>query len=109
MIRITAVYPNGADSHFDADYYGGRHLALAERLLRPHGLTGVEVSLGVSALDGTPPPYWAIGTMLFASVQAFTAAMEACGEELMADGANYTNVTPVLQVSRAIGSLESGD
>lgn len=102
MIRITAVYPNEAGSRFDADYYAGPHQALAERLLRPHGLAGIEISLGVSGLDGAPPPYWAIGTMFFPSVPAFTAAMEACGEELMADAANYTNTTPVLQVSRTL-------
>jgi uncharacterized protein (TIGR02118 family) len=99
-MRVTAVYPNGEGSRFDADYYVRRHRPLAERLLTPHGLTGIRIALGVSAMDGAPPPYWAISEMIFASPEAFAAAMELCGDALFADAENYTDVTPVLQISR---------
>lgn len=99
MIRILAVYPNEAGSHFDADYYRNGHEPFARRLLAPLGLQGLRTTLGETALDGTPPPYWAVSEMLFATRGAFDAAIAQCGDALFADLPNYTNVAPVLQVS----------
>jgi uncharacterized protein (TIGR02118 family) len=112
MIRITAIYPNADGSRFDAGYYAQKHKALAEQLLGPHGLVGLSQTFGVEALDGTPPPFWAIGEMIFTSREAFEAAMQSCGAALFADSVHYTDVTPVLQVSRAADAFapsEMGD
>ena len=100
-IRISALYANRPGSRFDGDYYINQHEPLASKLLAPHGLEGVSTVFGVAALDGGEPPFWAISEMLFASRAAFDAAMAACGEALFADIPNYTDVTPVLQVSSA--------
>jgi uncharacterized protein (TIGR02118 family) len=99
VICISAIYENAAGSRFDGAYYVGRHAALAEALLRPHGLCRIRASLGIAALDGAAPPYHAISEMIFADRAAFDAAMAACGEALFADSANYTDVAPVLQLS----------
>lgn len=101
MIRIAALYPNTAGSRFDGQYYTGSHTALARRVLEPHGLIAISTLLGEAALDGTPPPFWAISEMTFPSRQAFDAAMAASGEALFADLPNYTDTTPVLQTCRA--------
>ncbi|MEO0032527.1 MAG: hypothetical protein RIS94_2285 [Pseudomonadota bacterium] len=98
MIRIAAIYPNAADSRFDGTYYRDRHTAFARGLLEPHGLIAISTTLGLAALDGAPPPFWAIAEMTFPSREAFDAAIAACGEALFADIPNYTDVTPVLQV-----------
>lgn len=100
MIRIVAIYPNTADSRFDGDYYVDRHAPFARGLLEPHGLLDLSSSLGLAALDGTAPPYWAISEMAFPSRETFDTAMAACGAALFADIPNYTNVTPVLQTCR---------
>jgi uncharacterized protein (TIGR02118 family) len=100
MIRVSAVYPNAAGSRFDADYYQHRHEPFAIELLGPLGLQGLRTTLGEAALDGGGPPYWAISELHFASRAIFDAAIAQCGEALFADIPNYTNVAPVLQISR---------
>jgi uncharacterized protein (TIGR02118 family) len=99
MIRISALYPNEAGSHFDAADYQGRHEPLARRLFAPHGLLEIRSTIGLAGLDGTPPAFWAISELVFASRTHFDAAMAACGEAIFADIPNYTSVTPILQVS----------
>lgn len=101
MIRIMAIYPNTAGTRFDGAYYTGQHTALARALLEPHGLLGITTSLGVVALDGAPPPYWAVSEMQFPSREAFDAAMAICGEKLFADMPNYTDTVPALQLGSA--------
>lgn len=101
MIRITAIYPNTAGSRFDGAYYTGPHTALARSLLEPLGLIQTSTILGEAALDGAPPPYWAISEMQFPSREAFESAMAAAGERLFADLPNYTDIAPVLQIGRA--------
>ncbi len=102
MVCVLALYPNQPGSRFDTAYYTGAHASLAARLLAPHGLTAIRATLGETALDGTPPPYWAASEMLFRSRADFEAAMDARGAELFADAANYTNVTPILQFARTV-------
>jgi uncharacterized protein (TIGR02118 family) len=99
VINISALYPNSAGSRFDASYYLNRHSAFADALLRPHGLIALRATIGVESLDGQPPPFWAISEMHFVSRHAFDEAIATCGEALFADLANYTNTTPVLQIS----------
>jgi uncharacterized protein (TIGR02118 family) len=103
MIRISALYPNEAGSRFDAADYVTRHEALALEMLAPHGLLEIRSTTGIANLDGTPPAYWAISELIFASRAAFDAAMAACGEAVFADIPNYTSVTPILQVSTMPG------
>ncbi len=99
MLRVSAVYPNIEGSRFDGGYYVGRHTPFARGLLEPLGLAELRITLGVAALDGAAPPYWAISEMIFADRAAFDAAMAACGEALFADAPHYTDVAPVLQLS----------
>lgn len=97
MIRILALYPNTAGSRFDGAYYTGPHTCLARSLLEPRGLLHISTILGDAALDGAPPPFWAISEMHFETRAAFDAAMAAAGEALFADLPNYTDATPILQ------------
>jgi uncharacterized protein (TIGR02118 family) len=103
MIRISAVYPNETGSRFDADDYLRRHEPLAREMLSPHGLLDIRSTTGIGNLDGTPPAYWAISELIFTSRAHFEAAMAACGEAIFADIPNYTNVSPILQISTMAG------
>jgi uncharacterized protein (TIGR02118 family) len=98
MLRVSAVYPNQAGSHFDGEDYVRRHAPFARSLLDPAGLRDLRITLGKVALDGTSPPYWAISELIFDDREAFDSAMTACGEALMGDAPNYTNVEPVMQI-----------
>ena len=99
MIRISALYPNEADTFFDSSYYRERHEPFARGMLTPLGLTEIRTTIGIACIDGSPPPFWAISEMVFATRAHFDGAMAQCGERLFADIPNYTNVTPILQVS----------
>lgn len=102
MFCVTALYPNRPGSRFDAAYYAGAHADLAREMLAAHAPFELSIAIGEAALDGAPPPFWAISEMRFASRDAFDAAMAACGPALFADAANYTDVDPVLQISRPV-------
>ena len=94
MIRLSVFYPSSEGSTFDHDYYREKHVPLA---VKAWGLTTADIDKGV---DG---PYVAAVHFEFDSVEAIQAAMaaEATGE-VLADVANYTNITPILQTSEIV-------
>jgi uncharacterized protein (TIGR02118 family) len=95
MIRLSVFYPNSDGAKFDHDYYRDNHVPLA---LKTWGMSDAEIDRG---LDG---PYIAAVHFKFDSQEALAAAMGAPGTaEVMADVANYTNITPVLQTSEIVG------
>ena len=94
MIRVSVHYPSGEGSTFDHDYYTSSHVPLAVAAWAP---ASAEIDKGVNG------PYVASVHFTFDSMEAFQAAMgsEKTGE-IMADVANYTNITPVMQVSEIV-------
>lgn len=94
MIRLSVFYPSAEGATFDHDYYREKHVPLC---LRAWGLDKADIDKGV---DG---PYVAAVHFEFDSAEALQGAMAAEGTgEVMADVANYTNITPVLQTSEII-------
>jgi len=94
MIRLSVYYPKSDDATFDHDYYANKHVPLA---VQSWGLSGAEIDKGI---DG---PYVAAVHFKFDSIDALQAAMGAAGTgDVMADVANYTNITPVLQTSEIV-------
>ena len=102
MIKVSVLYPSGADHKFDFEYYCNSHMPLCERLLGP-ALKGVAVERGLAgAAPGDPPAYMAMGHLLFDSVEAFQASFGAHEQEIVADIPNYTNSQPLLQISEVM-------
>lgn len=94
MIRVSVFYPSSEGSTFDHDYYRNTHVPLVKETW---GVTKAEIDKGV---DG---PYVAAVHLEFDSLDALGAAMAAEGTAaVMADVANYTNITPVLQTSEIV-------
>ncbi len=94
MIRLSVFYPTTEGATFDHDYYRNSHVPLA---VKTWGLDGAEIDRG---LDG---PYVAAVHFRFASQDAMNQAMQAEGTPaIMADVANYTTITPVLQTSEMV-------
>lgn len=92
MIRVSVLYPAGDDIQFDHDYYRDSHVPLVSEVWKP---VKAEIDKGVNG------PYVAAVHMIFESMEAFQAGMgDARTGEVMADVANYTNATPVLQISQ---------
>ena len=95
MIKVTILYPTGEGSTFDHDYFRDTHVPMA---IKAWGLSGAEIDKGVNG------PYAALVHFRFESQDAMNAAFGSPGTgEVMADVANYTNITPVLQTSEVVG------
>jgi uncharacterized protein (TIGR02118 family) len=96
MIRLSVLYPAGDDVTFDVDYYKTSHRALCERIL---GCEKVEVDTAITG------PYVAVGHFFFPSMDALQAGMaHPDAAELTEDVKNYTNATPVMQISEVVSS-----
>lgn len=93
MIRVSVLYPGGDDVTFDHDYYRETHVPLATATWD----ATAEIDKGVNG------PYVAAVHIFFESMDKFEAAMGSAGTAaVMADVANYTNATPVMQVSEIV-------
>jgi uncharacterized protein (TIGR02118 family) len=94
MIRLSVFYPTTEGASFDHDYYRDKHVPLC---LKTWGLDGAEIDRG---MDG---PYVAAVHFKFESQDAVQAAMTNEGTgAVLADVANYTTITPVLQTSEIV-------
>jgi uncharacterized protein (TIGR02118 family) len=97
MIRVGIMYPNQDGNTFDMEYYRNSHMPLAQRLL---GATEFSIDQGIGGgMPGSPAPYLAIGYLLFDSLEAFQTTIVTHAPQLMADIPNYTNASPVIQIS----------
>ena len=95
MIRFSVLYPTTEGATFDHDYYRDKHVPLA---VKTWGLDGADIDKGING------PYEAAVHFKFESMDAVGAAMGAEGTAaVMADVANYTTITPVLQTSEIVG------
>lgn len=96
MIRFSVYYPKTDGAKFDHDYYRDRHIPLA---VETWGLAADQVVIE-KGIDG---PYEAAVHFTFASTDALGAALGAEGSgAVMADVANYTDITPVVQTSEIV-------
>lgn len=94
MIRLSVLYPAGDDVTFDVDYYKTSHRALCERIL---ACDKMEVDTAITG------PYVAVGHLYFPSMDALQAGMgHPDAAELQDDVKNYTNATPVMQISEVV-------
>jgi uncharacterized protein (TIGR02118 family) len=95
MIRVSVFYPKTDGASFDHDYYRDSHVPLA------CSTWGVAAEID-KGLNG---PYEAAVHFTFDSMEAMGAAMAHEGTgAIMADVANYTTITPVMQVSEIVGA-----
>lgn len=100
MIKVSIIYPNKAGSRFDADYYVNIHMPLVMKLL-VSAVDSVSVEVGVSgATAGAPPPFLAAAGFTCESLRAFSEAFLPVAAELRADLPNYTDIEPIIQVSK---------
>ncbi len=97
MIRVTVNYPKTDGATFDHAYYQATHVPLC--LAGWPQITSAQIDKGING------PHEAAVHFTFPSMDDFQAAMgsEATGG-IMADVANYTTITPVMQISEIVAS-----
>lgn len=93
MIRLSVLYPGGDEVTFDHDYYKNTHVPMACAAWN----VGAEIDKGI---DG---PNVAAVHFFFENMEQMQTAMGSPDTAaVMADVANYTNASPVLQVSEVV-------
>ncbi|HEX6859913.1 MAG TPA: EthD family reductase [Caulobacteraceae bacterium] len=101
MMVFSVLYPAKAGAKFDFDYYMATHIPLVREAFGSN-LKSVDVHQAMSAGDGSAAPFVAMAHLNFESPEAMQAALtsERAGE-VMADIANFTDITPQSVVSAA--------
>ena len=85
MIKVSVLYPAGADTKFDMDYYCKSHMPMVgEKLGAACKKMAVEQGVAGGA-PGAPPTYAAMGHLYFDSVGDFQAAFALHASTIMAD------------------------
>jgi uncharacterized protein (TIGR02118 family) len=97
------MYPKTDDSTFDMTYYTTKHAALVSSLLTPAGMKSFVADEGLGSMaPDQPAPFMCIGHMTFETVEAFQHAFGPNAQTIVGDIPNFTNVQPVVQISRIV-------
>jgi uncharacterized protein (TIGR02118 family) len=66
-------------------------------------MRGGEALLGKAAVDGSDPPFFAIGILHFQSLDALHSALTGeHASEVIEDIRNFTDVQPIIQINERI-------
>lgn len=99
MIQVAVQYPRSEGAKFDMDYYCSKHMPMVQERCGD-ALKAMTVVEGISGgMSGKPSANIAVGTLTFDSLESFQAAMGPHMPEIMGDIPNYTDITPVLEIS----------
>lgn len=99
MIVVSVMYPAAADARFDMTYYLEKHVPMVGERWGTMGLREAKILRGASAPEGGPATYAVIALLTFESAEALQQALARHGNEIVGDIANFTNVTPIIQVN----------
>lgn len=100
--KISIIYPNGEDKHFDMDYYSKEHMPMVAVLFGDK-LKGYAIDKGLSGrTSDDPATYLAVGYFYFEELSDYHAAFAPNGEKIRGDIPNYTNIEPIVQISQVI-------
>ena len=102
MIRLSVFYPATEGATFDHDYYREKHMPLVKaRMGDACRYYTIDKGLAGGA-PGEPATYVGMCHIFAESVEAFQRAFAPHANEIMGDIKNYTDVTPVMQISEVI-------
>ena len=102
MIKVSVMYPNVPGARFDHDYYRDKHMPMLKSRMG-ESLRFYTVDKGLAgAAPGEPAPYVGMCHLFCDSVEAFQAGFGPHAQEIMADIPNYTDQSPVIQISEVV-------
>ncbi len=102
MIKLSVFYPNQEGKNFDMDYYCNKHIPMVAQLLGD-AVKGASVEEGLGGgAPGDPATFIAMGNLYFDSMESFQNSFGPNVEQIMADIPNYTNIEPVVQLSKVM-------
>jgi len=102
MIKVSVMYPNTPGGRFDLDYYRDKHMPLVKQRMGDT-CKYYTIDKGLSGLTATDPAaYVGMCHVFCESLEAFERGFNPHKEELMGDIKNYTNLSPVIQISEVV-------
>ena len=102
MIKVSVMYANTPGVHFDHAYYRDRHMPLVQERMG-EACKRYTIDKGLAGgMPGTAAAYVAMCHIYCDSVASFQAGFGPHAAEIMADIPNYTDVTPVVQISEVV-------
>ena len=102
MIKVSVMYPNTPGCKFDHAYYANQHMPMVKRKL---GDACKSYTVDKGLAGGTPgaqATYVGMCHIFCDTVESFQTAFGPHAQEIMADIPNYTNLTPVIQISEVV-------
>lgn len=102
MIKVSVMYPHQPGARFDHDYYRDKHMPMVKRLMGEH-CKSYSVDKGLSGgTPGSAPTYVGMCHIFCDSVESFQAGFGPHAKEILADIPNYTDLSPVMQISEVV-------
>jgi uncharacterized protein (TIGR02118 family) len=99
MIKVSVMYPNTPGARFDHEYYREKHMPMVKARMG-ESCKYYTVDRGVSGPSpGSQATYIGMCHIFCDTVQSFQAGFGPHADEIMGDIANYTDLTPVIQIS----------
>jgi uncharacterized protein (TIGR02118 family) len=102
LIKISIMYPFAEGKTFNMDYYETKHMPMVAKFIGSN-LVKYTIEKGLaSGIPNQPLPYMAIGIFYVKSLEEYQAAIGPNRDAIRADFANYTNIAPVILVSKVV-------
>ena len=102
MIKVSVMYPNTPGARFDHAYYRDKHMPLVKaRMGDACKFYTVDKGLAGGA-PGAPATYVGMCHIYCDSVETFQSGFGPHAKEIMADIPNYTDQSPVIQISEVV-------
>ena len=102
MIKVSVMYPNSPGARFDHAYYRDKHMALLKARM---GASCLHYSVDKGLAGGAPgtlATYVCMCHIFCDSVESFQSGFGPHAREIMADLPNYTDQSPVVQISEVL-------
>ncbi len=108
MIKASVMYPNKPGVQFDHDYYREKHLPLIKRRMGA-ALKYYTIDRGLVGGLNAPATYVAMCHLLCDTLAAYESAFGPYAREISGDIQNFTDVTPVVQISDVVVENSAND
>ena len=102
MIKVSVMYPNKPGARFNHEYYRDKHMPLVKNRMGARcNYYTVDKGLAGGA-PGEAATYVGMCHIFCDSVEAFQAGFGPHAQEILADIPNYTDLTPIIQISEVV-------
>ena len=102
MIKVSVMYPNTPGVRFNHDYYRDTHMPLVKARMGDRcKYYTIDKGLAGGA-PGAPATYVGMCHIFCESVADFEAGFSPHAEEILGDIPNYTDLSPVIQISEVV-------